>query len=753
MGRGLLESFPVFAGVMEACERALAPHVDWSLRAVLCQEEGAPSLERVDVVQPVLFAVMVGLAGLWRHHGIDPAVVIGHSQGEIAAAHVAGALDLDEAARIVAVRSRVLARLAGTGLMASVMAGRADVEPRLESWGGRVGVAAVNGPASTVVSGEAAAVEGLVEQLRADGMRVTLVPVDYASHSGQVEPLRGELEDLLAGPVSGRGEVAFCSTVTGGLLETTGLDAGYWYRNLRQPVQFQQGVEALLGQGHPLFVEVSPHPVLAAAVEETAEVGGQRAVSLPTLRRGHDTAEDFLTALGHAYVHGASPDWDSVFGGPHPLADLPTYAFQHQHFWPPAVGVPEDGSAAAATSPAPPEITPVEPAPAERLSALSPAERETELLDLVRAQVAAVLGYSDPQDIGTEQPLQDFGLDSMTAVQIRNRLNTSTGLRLAASTIFEHPTPADLARHLAAELAAGYEATGLIPVVADGTGPASGESLASLYVRACEDGQFEEIENLAAGIARFRPVFRDVRDLAAPPRGITLARGPRTPRLVCIPAFGWKPNWLQYTRLASGLSGRRDVSVLTLPGFVAGEPLPASAAALAAVLGEAVLASAGDEPFVLLGHSSGGVLAGAVAGHLAERGRPAVGLVLLDTLPWDIADRATQEWKSALFKRFIELDGRVPEAASPDEEWGDAWVTARAAYFALDLERADIPVPTLMVQATDRLPGQAEDWPVPPAADTVIRAPGDHFSMLEAENAAEVARIVDDWISAASRPQ
>ncbi|KJY24539.1 acyltransferase domain-containing protein, partial [Streptomyces katrae] len=200
MAVGLLDTSEFFRERIAACGRALAPYVDWDLEGVLRGAPGAPALDSADdVVQPALWAVMVSLAELWRSFGVEPSAVIGHSQGEIAAAAVSGALGLDDAARVVALRSRLLARLAGLGGMVSVPEPLADVTRRLEQWGERLGVAAVNGPRSTVVSGDADALEEFLAACTADGVRAKRVPVDYASHSAHVELIEAELAEALAG--------------------------------------------------------------------------------------------------------------------------------------------------------------------------------------------------------------------------------------------------------------------------------------------------------------------------------------------------------------------------------------------------------------------------------------------------------------------------------------------------------------------------------------------------------------------------
>ncbi|MFE1874045.1 type I polyketide synthase [Streptomyces sp. NPDC059496] len=342
MAAGLLDASPVFAARVGECAKALEPFTDWSLVDVLRGADGAPSLDRVDVVQPALFAVMVSLAEVWRAAGVRPGAVIGHSQGEIAAACVAGILSLEDAARVVALRSQAIGRvLAGLGGMVSVPLPAKDVRERIAPWGEeRISVAAVNGPSSVVVSGEVQALEELLASCEVDGVRAKRIAVDYASHSAQVELLREELDTLLAPVVPRAAEVPFLSTVTGEWVSGAELDAGYWFRNLRQTVELEQAIRTLLEQGFGVFIESSPHPVLTVGMQETVEDAGREAAILGSLRRNEGGLERFWLSLGEAYVRGVAVDWDAVFAGTGAQrVDLPTYAFQSQRFWPEAAPV------------------------------------------------------------------------------------------------------------------------------------------------------------------------------------------------------------------------------------------------------------------------------------------------------------------------------------------------------------------------------------------------------------------------------
>ncbi|MFS4097611.1 type I polyketide synthase, partial [Streptomyces sp. AF1A] len=340
MARELLDTSPVFRTCVEACERELARFVDWSLLDVLRGTAGAPPLERVDVVQPALFAVMVALAGVWQAAGVRPAAVIGQSQGEIAAAYVCGALGLEDAVRIVALRSLITRdRLAGTGAMASVALPADAVAERLAGHPERVEIASVSSPAATVVAGAPDVLDALLAQCEADGVRARRIPVDYASHSAYVEAIEQELLAALA-PVAPRpSRIPFYSTVTGGAYDTTGLDAGYWYRNLRSTVRFADTTRALLADGYRVFVEPTPHPLLTSAVQEVAEAADVPAVTLETLRRDDGGPVRLTRSLALAHVHGAPVDWRAVLGAGGPAAaavapgDLPTYAFQHASYW------------------------------------------------------------------------------------------------------------------------------------------------------------------------------------------------------------------------------------------------------------------------------------------------------------------------------------------------------------------------------------------------------------------------------------
>jgi acyl transferase domain-containing protein len=454
MAVALLESSPVFAEEIAACSTALSQYVDWRLEDVLRGAPGAPPMQRADVVQPALFAVMVGLARLWQSYGVRPMAVVGHSQGEIAAAYVAGGLSIEDAVRVVALRSRVVReRLTRGGGMVSVLLPLARVEELIQPFDGRVSVAAVNSPVAVVVSGEQGGLEQLLAVCERGGVRAQRLPVDYASHSAEIEVVEDELLGVLASIEPRSGRVPFFSTVNGEFMDTGGLDATYWYRNLRERVRFEPAIRALVDNGAKCFVEVSPHPVLAVAVEQTIQVfdAADRAGVVGSLRRDEGGLDRFAMSLAQAHVAGVEVDWRGFFqrSGARRV-ELPTYAFQRKRYW--LNSGQEDGD--PATIGLETFEYPVLSAVAERLVGVAQGKRERVVLDLVCTQVAAVLGHASARGVDSGRAFNELGLDSHGAVELRDRLTQASGLKLPVSLVFDYPTPVAVARLLLAEMTA-----------------------------------------------------------------------------------------------------------------------------------------------------------------------------------------------------------------------------------------------------------------------------------------------------------
>ncbi len=537
MACALLDCSPIFREQIEECEEAFAPLLDWKLADVLKHVEGAPGLERIDVLQPALFAVMVSLARLWGACGVVPDVVVGHSQGEVAAAYVAGGLTLSDAARVVALRSRIQADYEGHGGMMSIAAPQVRVRALLERWEDRIVVAAINGPHSLVLAGESDALAELVDVCDAEGIRARRIKsARGASHSRQVEPLREELLDVLSSIEPRAGHVPFCSTVTGGLLDTRELGAEYWYRNMREPVQFEPAVRGLLDAGYRTFLEISAHPVLTGAVQDTIDGAvddiAQTAGVIGTLRRDQGDWRRFLHALAEAWVAGAHVDWSVItrHAGSRRV-QLPTYAFQRRRHWlavpavtrnsagPHAAAVEEPLSDLAGTvndagNRASVDVNRIVEQGDDgsdatvcthsrlerRLVGASTAERKQIVLGIVRTQVAVVLGYDSADAVETSCSFKDLGFDSRGVVDLRDRLRMATGLRLAPTLVFDHPTPKLLAGHILGQLSRSERIT------ADQL-QAEFERLESM-LRAFDDDALERVE-VTARLQRFLVGLRD----------------------------------------------------------------------------------------------------------------------------------------------------------------------------------------------------------------------------------------------------
>src|SRR4051794_10372615 len=368
MGRELLATEPAFREAMERCDTTIASEAGWSVLAVLAGADAARPFDDIDVVQPTLFAMQVALAAQWRAWGIEPGAVVGHSMGEIAAAHVAGALTLQDAVAVICRRSTLLRRVAGEGAMAVVELGPDKTEAMLGDRRDRVSVAVSNGPRSTVISGDPAAIDDVIVQLEAADVFCRRVKVDVASHSPQMDPLLADLGAAIGTIAPRPTDLTMYSTVDAGVADGRRLDAGYWARNLRQPVRFGDalamspavaaGVAAggrldagsgartprqpvrfgdalalAAADGHDVVIEISPHPVLLPAVAEVLRLGGGHGTVVASTRRDAPERETMLTGLAALYERGASVDWRAVLGEPGGPVRLPTYPWQRERYW------------------------------------------------------------------------------------------------------------------------------------------------------------------------------------------------------------------------------------------------------------------------------------------------------------------------------------------------------------------------------------------------------------------------------------
>ncbi|MET7293161.1 type I polyketide synthase, partial [Streptomyces griseoloalbus] len=456
MGQELYEAFPAYAAAFDEVAAALDPHLHRPLAQIITTGEG---LDETAWAQPALFAVEVALYRLLESLGVRPDYVAGHSIGELAAAHVAGVLDLADAARLVAARGRLMQEARNDGAMISVQAGEEEVAAELAGLEGQAAIAAFNSPTSTVISGDADVVEEVARRLRERGRKTRRLTVSHAFHSPHMDGVLDEFRRIAAQLTYHPARIPVVSNVTGDLATDEELSSpDYWTRQIRQAVRFADSVRRLEAEGVTTLVEAGPDSVLSALAEDTVEDPGA-VVAVGALRRERPETQTLLTALATAFTRGADVDWAALSGGPGTRrVDLPTYAFQRRRYWldgPARTGAaPAAGPdlAAAHEDDTRQEAAQPRGALGARLAKLSDTARRQAVGELVDEHIAAVLGHTDGERVDALTPFQELGFSSLMTTELRSALARATGLRLPTSLLFDHPTPRRLAHFIEAEL-------------------------------------------------------------------------------------------------------------------------------------------------------------------------------------------------------------------------------------------------------------------------------------------------------------
>ncbi|CAM3345731.1 SDR family NAD(P)-dependent oxidoreductase [Kibdelosporangium persicum] len=711
MGRQLHAAFPEFAEKFDEVCAALDAHAGFSVRQAVFE---GPALDQTMYAQTGLFAVEVAISHLVRSFGISPDYLVGHSIGELAAAHVAGVLSLEDACVLVAARGRLMQNLPSGGMMVAVAASGSELAETLAGYGDRVAIAAVNGPSAAVLSGDEDAVTELAELWAQRGRKTKRLATSHAFHSAAMNPMLAEFAHV-AGKLSFRPpRIPLVSTVTGQLATEEDLCAPeYWVRQVRQTVRFADGVRHLDERNVSAFLDVGPDGALAAAAREC--LSGSGTAFVPVLRRDRDEVDAFTTALGQLHVHGTAVDWTPVFGALGARrVDLPTYAFQLKRYW--VTGANPSTGWAGPAQPESPTNT-VQPQP-------------TDLLELVRAQAAVVLGHDTPGEVLDDREFMQMGLDSLTAAELAGRLGAAVGTQVPTVAVFDHRTPRELAEYL------GSLSAERVPEQQQTSTP----QFNTMYGRAIELGKANEFMAFLDQASEFRPHFTDPAQLGAVAGPTWISRSRHGDALVCIPGFIGATGAQQFARFAAPFEDR-EMSVLQHPGFADGEPLPADIDALIRLHARTVLEHYRNRRFTLVGLSSGGLVAQALAGHLEDLGVAPAAVVLLDTFGPHMG-HVTEDLVPEFVSRLYDIHVDMGYAANDD------WLTAMGRYVAFPWQTRDLATPVLLVRATEPLIewNRDDDWRTSwDSAESVVDVPGDHFSMM-VEHAGTTARAVDEWL-------
>lgn len=750
MGSELYAAYPVFAEALDAVVDELDRHLRYQLRDVIWGHD-QDLLNTTEFAQPALFAVEVALYRLLMSWGVRPGLVLGHSVGELAAAHVAGALCLPDAAMLVAARGRLMQALPAGGAMFAVQAREDEVAPML---GHDVSIAAVNGPASVVISGAHDAVSAIADRLRGQGRRVHRLAVSHAFHSALMEPMIAEFTAVAAELSVGLPTIPVISNVTGQLVADDFASADYWARHIRAVVRFGDSVRSAHCAGASRFIEVGPGGGLTSLIE--ASLADAQIVSVPTLRKDRPEPVSVMTAAAQGFVSGMGLDWASVFSGYRPKrVELPTYAFQHQKFWlapapsvsdPTAagqIGASDGGAELLASS-----------GFAARLAGRSADEQLAAAIEVVCEHAAAVLGRDGAAGLDAGQAFADSGFNSLSAVELRNRLTAVTAVTLPATAIFDHPTPTELAQYLITQID-GHGSS-----AAAAANPAERiDALTDLFLQACDAGRDADGWKMVALASNTRermssPVRNNVSKNVA-----LLADGISDVVVICIPTLTVLSDQREYRDIANAMTGRHSVYSLTLPGFDSSDALPQNADMIVETVSNAIIDVVGGScRFVLSGYSSGGVLAYALCSHLSvKHQRNPLGVALIDTyLPSQIANPSMNEGFSPN-DTGKGLSREVIRVARMLNRLTATRLTAAATYAAIfqAWEPGRSMAPVLNIVAKDRIATvenlreeRINRWrtAAAEAAYSVAEVPGDHFGMMSTSSEA-IATEIHDWIS------
>lgn len=759
MGETLYRHYPIFRQTFDDLCQILDPLLDLpastSLRDVIFSSSSPGSaglLNQTAFTQPALFVLEVALFRLMASSGIQPDLLLGHSIGEVAAAHIAGVFSQEDACRLTAARGRLMQERPAGGVMIAIQANEAEILEHLIGYEQRVSIAALNGPASTVISGDEDIAANIAATFAQSGRRITRLTVSHAFHSPHMAGMQEALRTAINSITFHAPQIPIVSNLTGQLVTAQQIcNADYWIEHVRAPVRFSEGIRAAERYGNrssPItFIEIGPQAVLTGMAPGSLQPDKLKAHAfIAPLSRGSQDTDELMNALALLHSRSFPVNW-SVAYKPYRthLIDLPTYPFQRQRYW---LDGPRPGNEPSAPLSHSTPAFSDEHAEAENssvvadLSGLTDEQRRAVLTDSVNSGIAKIMHLESSHVLDPDRSLQEIGLDSMMAVILRQRLMAVTHLELSPTLLFDYPTPDALISYL-------YQQTGQavagkrLDLVAPGSQlPTTTEptpepgTLSQQVARAFNARQFEHGQQLLDIIGVMaRRLTHDSLPLKGSP-AVKLATGPDQPELYCVAPF-LPMGVFEYTDFAAQFQQQRNVWVLPNPGFAAEQRLPGHIGQVLNYYQYAIAQSSNHHPFVLVGHSGGGMLAHLLAAHLESQGIRPVALVLIDSYP---PGSMTPEFRRSLMLSLGSLWSTMPPA---DQQMiASAWYQQLLACQTLP----PVSAPAMLIRCRDPLPalqtsvGQIWQTQWPNAAITVD-VPGDHFSIIHQHSDITAAQI------------
>lgn len=748
MGKALYDSFPAFADALDATCACIDAHLDRAIRDIMFAGVGSPEsrlLEATGYTQPALFTLEVALFRLLESWGLHPDYLIGHSIGELTAAHVAGVLSLPDASKLVVARASLMQSVSQPGAMVAVEASEEEVTATLAGSEG-LAIAAINGPQSIVVSGDEDAAEDWMSSWKRSGGKARRLRVSHAFHSHHMEAMLDDFSRVAAEVELLLPQIPIVSTVSGTVSDVEITSPDYWVRQVRMPVRFLAGMRWLAAQKVATYLELGPGDPLSALAHSCLTTGNVDAsqerelVITPAIGAGGDEAATLLRAITELHTHGITVNWHSIFTDQHAeRLQLPTYPFVKQRFWPEfaTTGWIIDQPPGVESSLAA-DLSAADQPPALHTSQDLALKKQSEelLVEVIRSAAAAALGYSSASEVDIETSFLELGLSSLGATKVAQAVMADFGMVVPVALLRDNPTVRSLASELLVSAVTTIETTPRTDIGSPNESLPT-ETLTATAHHALQNGRGKEFIELIATAARLQHT-QDTNTGSRRRRTTLITRG-SSPQLICIPSFVAGSGPHQFLRIGASAEYSHTLTALSLPGFRRGEALPSSRQALINELAGLILDAAGEEPFALLGYSSGGAVAHAVIERLEEGDVLPSAFLLLDVYE-PLRDELPDVFATVL-AQLVGIDHAFVALT-------DSQLLAMGAYIGLfeDWVPQTLGVPSILLRATSPL-HTTLSYPVSiPAwqhAISEVELPGNHFSIIDSD-AGTTAQVLQE---------